>query len=211
MEACLSSPIGSPGRCSEGTNPLDLKWASSSTLSISSRANQTVFTSPPPSVAVVVVSNIQLTFDPKALPVLGDRTPLFATLELLSSSTPTPSPQRHTTAEMRPVVIAPAAAVVSWYQCWHLPMAGDVSTAELLVSLSQRTAPRKAVLPGSRTEFLFRAVIPLAALPLNEASTQRVGLPFGGTLSVVLQLSTVTAATAPPARSSVSRCVLNLW
>eukprot|EP00906_Rhabdomonas_costata_P030231 RCo042704 len=203
-----SSLGGSPGPSSELTNPLDAKWPSSLSLPVSPNqsSNQIALRRPsgPPSM-VVVVSNIQLTFDPKALPTLENRTPLFATVELSPSSAPTPSRPQHITAEIRPVIIAPNAAAVSWYQCWGLAVAGNTGTeGSLVVIVGHRTVAKKRVLWRHQTECLCRAVIPLAALPLNEASTQRVALPFGGALSVVLQLSTVSgaAATAPLTRSA---------
>eukprot|EP00906_Rhabdomonas_costata_P030230 RCo042703 len=96
-----------PSVCpSFATNPLDLKSSSRLSLASSPRGIQAADSRAsslcrPITPQSVVVSNIQLTFDPKALPALGNRTPLFATVELSPSLGSMPSRPQHITAEMR--------------------------------------------------------------------------------------------------------------
>eukprot|EP00906_Rhabdomonas_costata_P034630 RCo048707 len=119
------SGCGSTELSSVGPIPLELKCPTSSSLpfcpnpiqAASSPAARSLRRPRRSHSTVVVVSHIQLRFDPTALPTLGNRSPLSATLELSPSSASSRSSSQHTTAEIRPVAIGPGAAVVSWYQC----------------------------------------------------------------------------------------------
>eukprot|EP00906_Rhabdomonas_costata_P005297 RCo007963 len=195
----------SPPRLSLGANPIPLDVSTCSSLASSPRGVQRVSSAASSNLrpacspaTMVVVSNIQLNFDPNTAPALREPFPLFVTVGLSPNASSSPAPTQRTTAEVRPVAVDPCAAVVSWYQCWTFGVAEDTAgTAAVIVTINRRT-PAKRTLHGHRVECLGKMTIPLKALPLHNVHTERGPvLPLGGTLSVILQLC-MGSPTAPP-------------